>query len=342
MRLACKGCKTDCPVNVDMATYKAEFLHHHHKRRLRPLAHYSMGWLPAVARLVALAPRTVNALTAVPRVSRAAKALGWVAPERGVPVFVDQRFTDWWRERGGSCGEGHRGEVVVWPDTFTDHFHPAIGRAAVEVLEAAGFRVKVPEAAVCCGLTWISTGQLDVARRVLGHTIDVLREDLRRGTPVVGLEPSCTAVFRADAAELLPKDPDVDRLRGRPAPWPNSSSNAPTTGSRRASTHARWSSATVTSTPSWASTPTGRSWNAPGWTPTSWTPVAAAWQATSASRRATTTSPWRARRRDCCPPCARRTTRRWFSRTASAAVRRSTRPAPDAPHCTWRKCRQPG
>ncbi|MFA3872926.1 FAD-binding and (Fe-S)-binding domain-containing protein [Streptomyces sp. MMCC 100] len=211
--LACKGCKTDCPVNVDMATYKAEFLHHHYKGRLRPLAHYSMGWLPAVARVVALAPRTVNALAAVPWVARVAKALGGVAPEREVPVFAEQRFTDWWRERGGPRGDGHRGEVVVWPDTFTDHFHPAIGRAAVEVLEAAGFRVKVPEASVCCGLTWISTGQLNVAKRVLGHTIDVLREDLRRGTPVVGLEPSCTAVFRADAAELLHKDPDIERLR---------------------------------------------------------------------------------------------------------------------------------
>ncbi|WP_431994406.1 FAD-binding and (Fe-S)-binding domain-containing protein [Streptomyces griseoflavus] len=211
--LACKGCKTDCPVNVDMATYKAEFLHHHYEGRLRPLAHYSMGWMPAVARVVALAPRTVNALASVPWVARVAKACGGVAPERDVPVFAEQRFTDWWRERGGTRGTGHRGEVVVWPDTFTDHFHPAIGRAAVDVLEAAGFRVKVPEAAVCCGLTWISTGQLNIARRVLGHTIDVLREDLRRGTPVVGLEPSCTAVFRADAAELLPNDPDVRRMR---------------------------------------------------------------------------------------------------------------------------------
>ncbi|MFJ9662288.1 FAD-binding and (Fe-S)-binding domain-containing protein [Streptomyces griseoflavus] len=211
--LACKGCRTDCPVNVDMATYKAEFLHHHYEGRLRPLAHYSMGWMPAVARVVALAPRTVNALASVPWVARVAKAFGGVAPERDVPVFAEQRFTDWWRERGGTRGTGHRGEVVVWPDTFTDHFHPAIGRAAVDVLEAAGFRVKVPEAAVCCGLTWISTGQLNIARRVLGHTIDVLREDLRRGTPVVGLEPSCTAVFRADAAELLPNDPDVRRMR---------------------------------------------------------------------------------------------------------------------------------
>lgn len=151
----------------------------------------------------------------MPWVARAAKALGGVAPERDVPVFAEQRFTDWWRERGGPRGDGHRGEVVVWPDTFTDHFHPAIGRAAVEVLESAGFRVKVPGAAVCCGLTWISTGQLGVAERVLRHTLDVLREDLRRGTPVVGLEPSCAAVFRADAPELLPKDPDVERLRAQ-------------------------------------------------------------------------------------------------------------------------------
>ncbi|MGW7355583.1 FAD-binding and (Fe-S)-binding domain-containing protein [Streptomyces sp. NPDC054802] len=211
--LACKGCKTDCPVNVDMATYKAEFLHHHYAGRMRPRAHYSMGWLPAVARLVALAPRTVNALTSLPWVARTAKAVGGIAPERDIPLFAEQRFTDWWRERGGPRGDGHRGGVVVWPDTFTNHFHPAIGKAAVEVLEAAGFRVKVPRAAVCCALTWISTGQLDVAKRVLAHTVDVLREDLRRGTPVVGLEPSCTAVFRADAAELLPSDPDIERLR---------------------------------------------------------------------------------------------------------------------------------
>ncbi|SFL92516.1 FAD-binding and (Fe-S)-binding domain-containing protein [Streptomyces pini] len=211
--LACKGCKNDCPVSVDMATYKAEFLHHHYAGRPRPAAHYSMGWLPAVARLAAPVARTVNALLRVPALARAAKAVGGIAPERQVPVFAEQRFTDWWRERGGPRGDGRRGEVVVWPDTFTDHFHPSVGRAAVEVLEAAGFRVKVPGGSVCCGLTWISTGQLGVARRVLGHTLDVLREDLRRGTPVVGLEPSCTAVFRADAAELMPDDPDVGLLR---------------------------------------------------------------------------------------------------------------------------------
>ncbi|SEP80632.1 FAD-binding and (Fe-S)-binding domain-containing protein [Streptomyces radiopugnans] len=211
--LACKGCKTDCPVNVDMATYKAEFLHHHYAGRLRPASHYSMGWLPAVARLAAPVARTVNALLGVPAVARVAKAAGGIAPERRLPLFAEQGLTDWWRERGGPRGDGRRGEVVVWPDTFTEHFHPSIGRAAVEVLEAAGFRVKVPETSVCCGLTWISTGQLGVARRVLGHILEVLREDLRRGTPVVGLEPSCTAVFRSDAVELMPGEPDAERLR---------------------------------------------------------------------------------------------------------------------------------
>ncbi|SEG84877.1 FAD/FMN-containing dehydrogenase [Thermomonospora echinospora] len=209
--LACKGCKTDCPVNVDMATYKAEFLHHHYAGRPRPRPHYSMGWLPVWAALAGRVPRLVNTLARMPLLERAIKAAGGIAPERQLPLFAPQPFTEWWRARGPR-GPGERGEVVVWPDTFTNYFHPEIGRAAVEVLEAAGFRVKVPGRAVCCGLTWISTGQLDMARRALRRTLDVLREDLRQGTPVVGLEPSCTAVFRADAQEMWPQDPDVRRL----------------------------------------------------------------------------------------------------------------------------------
>jgi FAD/FMN-containing dehydrogenase/Fe-S oxidoreductase len=211
--LACKGCRSDCPVGVDMATYKAEFLHHHYAGRLRPMAHYSMGWLPAVAMGASRVPGLVNAVSHAPVLGQALKRLGGIAPQREVPLFAEQRFTDWWRERGGTRGGGNRGEVVVWPDTFTNNFHPAIGRAAVEVLEAAGFHVKVPEQAVCCGLTWISTGQLSVAQKVLRRTVQVLREDLRRGTPVIGLEPSCTAVFRADAPELMPEDEDIARLK---------------------------------------------------------------------------------------------------------------------------------
>ncbi|WP_116026939.1 FAD-binding and (Fe-S)-binding domain-containing protein [Thermomonospora umbrina] len=212
--LACKGCRADCPVNVDMATYKAEFLHHHYRGRVRPVVHYSMGWLPLWAAMARRAPGTVNALTRMPGLSRVIKAAGGIASERPVPLFAEGHFTGWWRRRRPK-GDGARGEVVLWPDTFTNSFTPAIGRAAVEVLEAAGFRVRVPRGTVCCGLTWISTGQLGIARRALRRTLDVLREDLRRGTPIVGLEPSCTAVLRSDAAELLPEDPDVRLLIGQ-------------------------------------------------------------------------------------------------------------------------------
>ncbi|WP_282693310.1 FAD-binding and (Fe-S)-binding domain-containing protein [Streptomyces sp. CC208A] len=229
--LACKGCKKDCPVSVDMATYKAEFLHHHYAGRLRPPAHYSMGWLPLWAALASTAPRTVNTLTGSQPVARLLKAAGGIAPERDLPVFAPQPFSAWWRTRGPAGGTGERGDVVLWPDTFTQRFHPEIGRAAVTVLEAAGFRVRVPPTPACCALTWISTGQLGIARRVLGRTLRLLREALRRGLPVVVLEPSCTAVFRSDAPELLDDEPDAhtlaeltrtpaELLRERAEDWP--------------------------------------------------------------------------------------------------------------------------
>ncbi|WP_405431372.1 FAD-binding and (Fe-S)-binding domain-containing protein [Micromonospora sp. NBC_00617] len=210
--LACKGCKADCPVNVDMATYKAEFLHHHYARRLRPRAHYSMGWLPLVATVAARLPRTVNALAQAPGLNRLAKTVGGIDKRRDIPAFAPESFQHWFAHRTPS-GDGSRGEVLLWPDTFTNYFHPGVARAAVEVLETAGWRVRVPEQPVCCGLTWISTGQLGVAKRVLRRTVDVLRPHLRAGTRVVGLEPSCTTVFRSDAHELFPADDDVTRLR---------------------------------------------------------------------------------------------------------------------------------
>ncbi|WP_214416007.1 FAD-binding and (Fe-S)-binding domain-containing protein [Sphaerisporangium fuscum] len=210
--LACKGCKHDCPMNVDMATYKAEFLSHHYAHRPRPAAHYSMGWLPLWARLAAYAPRTVNALTHAPGLSTLVKRLGGVEPARSLPRFAPRRFTDWYRARGPH-GDGGRGPVVLWPDSFTNNLDPEIGKAAVEVLERAGYRVVIPPGTLCCGLTWISTGQLGVAARVLRRTVRTLAPALRRGIPVVGLEPSCTAVFRDDAANLLAHDRDVERLR---------------------------------------------------------------------------------------------------------------------------------
>jgi FAD/FMN-containing dehydrogenase/Fe-S oxidoreductase len=233
--LSCKGCLSDCPVNVDMATYKAEFTHHHYAGRpwARPRSHWSMGWLPALARVASRTPRIVNATTG----SRAAamlKKLGGIAPERDLPRFAPQTFRSWFTTREessrgfgpsqgtrphedssrGSRGSRGRGRqrVVLWPDTFTNYLSPEVGKAAVRVLEDAGFEVVLPAGSVCCGLTWVSTGQLEVARRVLRRTLKVLEPELAAGTPVIGLEPSCAAMLRHDAPDLLADDPRAARL----------------------------------------------------------------------------------------------------------------------------------
>ncbi|MFF0476422.1 FAD-binding and (Fe-S)-binding domain-containing protein [Streptomyces sp. NPDC004284] len=211
--LACKGCKSDCPVGVDMATYKAEFLAHHYQGRLRPPAHYAMGWLPVWARLARAAPGFANAALHAPGLGRTGKLLAGVDPRRDVPLFAAESFQEAWHRSAGTPPDPRDARtVLLWPDTFTNHFQPHIADAATRVLGDAGFRVAVPYGPVCCGLTWISTGQLATARRVLRRTTRVLRPWLEAGTPIIGLEPSCTAVFRADAPELLPGDQDITRL----------------------------------------------------------------------------------------------------------------------------------
>ncbi|MEW2269099.1 FAD-linked oxidase C-terminal domain-containing protein [Streptomyces griseofuscus] len=214
--LACKGCKSDCPTGVDMATLKAEFLSHHYEGRPRPAAHYALGWLPLWARLSRLAPSLVNSALHAPGPARAGKLLAGVDGSRAAPVFAEESFVQWWRARADEPPDpADPRTVLLWPDTFTTYFHPAIGRSAVRVLADAGFRVAVPTRPVCCGLTWISTGQLETAKRVLRRTLEVLAPYLEAGTPVIGLEPSCTAVFRSDAPELLPDNQDVQRLAGQ-------------------------------------------------------------------------------------------------------------------------------
>ncbi|MFE2266323.1 FAD-binding and (Fe-S)-binding domain-containing protein [Streptomyces griseosporeus] len=212
--LACKGCKKDCPADVDMATYKAEFLAHHYEGRpwRRPRSDWSMGWLPAVAQAVGrarLGP-LVNTLTHTPLLARAAVAAAGVE-NREVPLFAAETLQQW-HARHEPRGTGERGRVLLWPDTFTNSFHPHLGQAAVHVLEAAGWEVDIPAEPLCCGLTWISTGQLGTAKRVLQRTVRRLAGHVRAGGLVVGLEPSCMAVFRADAGELFPGDRDVRRL----------------------------------------------------------------------------------------------------------------------------------
>ena len=215
--LACKGCKSDCPASVDMATYKAQFLAQHYRHRLRPRADYVTGYLPLGVRAVdrmRLAP-LVNRLTAVRPLRRVGSRLAGLE-DRDPPPLATHTLQSWWGQRPRRARpEPTRGSVLLFPDTFTNYFHPDVGQAAVRVLEHAGWDVQIPSEPLCCGLTWISTGQLDVAKKRLRRTVDALAPHVRAGGLVLGLEPSCTAVFRSDAHELFSDDPDVDRLADR-------------------------------------------------------------------------------------------------------------------------------
>jgi Fe-S oxidoreductase len=200
--LSCKGCAADCPAGVDMATYKAEVLYQRYRRRLRPPAHYALGWLPRWARLAAKAPRLTNRALRSPMLSGLAKRAGGIDARRPLPRFAEQTFREWFADHPPRSGR----PVLLWVDTFTDHFTPEVGKAAVRVLQAAGYDVQITKKQVCCGLTWISTGQLSGARNQLARTLTALDQVVRFGTPIVGLEPSCTAVLRHDLVRLLPRD----------------------------------------------------------------------------------------------------------------------------------------
>jgi FAD/FMN-containing dehydrogenase/Fe-S oxidoreductase len=208
--LSCKGCKGECPVNVDMATYKAEFLSRHFKGRLRPVQAYSMGLVMLHARLAARAPGVVNALSSGPIVGTAMKRAGGISRHRSLPPFARQTFKDWFSTRGTVNPGGE--PVVLFPDTFNNYLHPEPMKATVEALESAGFRVIVPMPALCCGRPLYDYGMLDTARRFWRRTLDVLRPHIQAGVHVVGVEPSCVAAFRDELPNLLPHDEDAKRL----------------------------------------------------------------------------------------------------------------------------------
>jgi FAD/FMN-containing dehydrogenase/Fe-S oxidoreductase len=208
--LSCKGCKRDCPVNVDIATYKAEFLSHYYAGRLRPRSAYAMGLISTWARLASIMPGLANTITQTPLLRALAKAAGGIAPERDLPLFAGETFKAWFRKRGPS--QSQQPAVILWPDTFNNYFHPETARAAVEILEAAGYRVEVPKPALCCGRPLYDYGMLDTAKRWLRQIIETLRPQIEAGIPIVGLEPSCVAVFRDELVNLFPNDEDARRL----------------------------------------------------------------------------------------------------------------------------------
>ncbi|MFD9633258.1 FAD-binding and (Fe-S)-binding domain-containing protein [Streptomyces violascens] len=208
--LSCKGCRSDCPVGVDMATYKAEFLHHHYEGRRRPASHYALGRLPEWLRAAAPLARPLNAAARVRPLAALAKRLAGIAPERMIPPLAPRTLVGELRKSElRKRGVPSAATVVLWPDTFTNHLSPEVGRAALRVLSEAGVEAEVPAGRVCCGLTYVSTGQLDRAKVVLGHTLDAMEPYLGEAgrRPVVVLEPSCAATLRTDLPELMPADP---------------------------------------------------------------------------------------------------------------------------------------
>ncbi|WP_259312360.1 FAD-binding and (Fe-S)-binding domain-containing protein [Capillimicrobium parvum] len=204
--LACKGCKGDCPVSVDMATYKAEFLSHHYRRRLRPRPAYAMGLIMVHARLARRMPRLANLMLGRSSVQR----LAGLTTEREMPRFATQTFRAWFARRPVVNPDAP--PVVLFADTFNDHLHPEVTKAAVEVLEAAGRRVVVPMEPICCGRPLYDYGMLDTAQRYLRGLLRALRPHIRAGTHLVGLEPSCLSVLRDELVNLFPHDEDAKRL----------------------------------------------------------------------------------------------------------------------------------
>jgi Fe-S oxidoreductase len=209
--LACKGCKSECPVNVDMANYKAEFLSHYYQGRIRPRSAYAIGLIFWWARLASYAPGLANFVTGAPLLRGLVKAAAGIAPERQLPRFARESFKHWVVRRTPPAGQ--RGpRVLLWADTFNNYMHPNTAIAAVEVLEAAGCQVAVIPRSLCCGRPLYDYGMVRLARRMLRQAIHALRPYLDAGVPVIGLEPSCVAVFRDELLSLFPNDPDARRL----------------------------------------------------------------------------------------------------------------------------------
>jgi FAD/FMN-containing dehydrogenase/Fe-S oxidoreductase len=208
--LACKGCKSDCPVGVDVATYKSEFLAHYYEGRWRPRSAYAFGNIDLWARLAARLPGLVNLTTQLPLLRDVSKLIAGIPQERSIPAFAPQTFRHWFLRRQPRNRES--APVLLWPDTFNNYFLPDTAKAAVEVLDSAGYRVVLPKAKLCCGRPLYDWGMLDRAKRLLLETLDTLDNEIAQGIPMVVLEPSCATVFRDEMLNLFPNDERARRL----------------------------------------------------------------------------------------------------------------------------------
>jgi FAD/FMN-containing dehydrogenase/Fe-S oxidoreductase len=208
--LSCKGCKGECPVNVDMATYKAEFLAHYHKRHFRPLAAHSMGRIGLWAQVASWSPSLANFATQARGIADISKWMGGIAPERPLPVFAGETFQRWFRRR--QVRNSGKRQVMLWPDTFNNYFRPEVAKAATRVLENAGLEVLIPRRTLCCGRPFYDFGLLRPAQRYLRSILKELEPNFRSGMPIVVLEPSCLSVFREEARNLFPCDLSALRL----------------------------------------------------------------------------------------------------------------------------------
>lgn len=213
--LSCKACKAECPVSVDMATYKAEFESHYYEGRLRPLNAYAFGMIDVWARLAARMPGIANFFIGKPPFSTLVKKLVHVAPERRITPFAQQSFTDWFRQRPRSCVSPTAQRVLLWPDTFNNYYHPEVAQAAVAVLERAGCHVRIPDIHLCCGRPLYEFGMIKRARRYLEHILNALSEEIRAGTPIIGLEPACVSVFKEELPNLFSHNEQALRLRAQ-------------------------------------------------------------------------------------------------------------------------------
>jgi Fe-S oxidoreductase len=223
--LSCKACKSECPANVDMATYRAEFLSHYYEQKARPLNAYAFGRIDLWARLASAFPGIVNFINRRSIVKLLLNRILGLAPQRQMPQFAAMSFQRWLRDRQvvkPSQGANHspsngsgKPEVVLWVDTFNNYFHPETSRAALEVLEDAGFQVTTSQQHLCCGRPLYDFGMLDEAKKYLLRILQVLGPQIDAGLPIVVLEPSCASVFRDELVNLFPSDARAKKLRAQ-------------------------------------------------------------------------------------------------------------------------------